>query len=392
MAVSDVSNDVRRAAVTNIGFVLCNKSDQVPKVVQLLANSYNEHVRYGAAAALGIACAGSGNAHALSILKVLAKDKVDYVRQSALISLAMLLMQHNEVEQEEVKKVRDEFLQGTCTDKREPTMSQMGAILGCGLIDAAGRNVTISLFNAHNNCKRQSAIIGMAIFWQYWYWYPLIPFITLCFQPTMVMALNRELKMVRLSVESRERNRKRFDYVENLKETKKDQKKKAITVELSIAAKTKQRKQQKEKERREEKGDDGDGDVEMGGDGDADKKEEDKDGDNAKDKGKEEADESKMDVDGDGDGGDGGKAEEEKKESKYNVLDNPSRVTPNQVKYVQWTDTRYKPLTSRFQGFVMVEDTKPDLETELVEQKEIAKGGVYGDEPDPPKPFLFLRD
>merc|ERR1712217_348032 len=79
-------------------------------------------------------------------------------------------------------------------------------------------------------------------------------------------------------------------------------------------------------------------------------------------------------------------------ESKYNVLENPSRVTPNQVKYVQWVDTRYKPLTARFQGFVMVQDTKPDLETELVEQKEIASGGVYGDEPDPPEPFLFLRD
>ena len=380
-AVSDVSNDVRRAAVTNIGFVLCNKSDQVPQVVRLLANSYNQHVRYGAAAALGIACAGTGNVEALKILKDLAKDKVDYVRQSALISLSMLLMQHNETEQSAVKEVRDTFLQGTCTDKREPTMSQMGAILGCGLIDAAGRNVTISLFNEHNNCKRQSAIIGMAIFWQYWYWYPLIPFITLCFEPTMIMALNEELQMVRLSVESREKNKAKFDYVENLKEEKKDKRKKAIKVELSIAAKTKQRKQQKEKEKKEEEED---GDVEMGGTKEEKKESEESgkgdDGDKKDDK---------MEVDGDD--GDG-KEEEEKKESKYNVLDNPSRVTPNQVKYVQWVDTRYKPLTARFQGFVMVEDTKPDMETELVEQKEIATGGVYGDEPDPPEPFLFLRD
>merc|ERR1712129_386466 len=87
-----------------------------------------------------------------------------------------------------------------------------------------------------------------------------------------------------------------------------------------------------------------------------------------------------------------GKEEEAKKESnnKYNVLTNPSRVTPNQVQYVQWTDERYRPLTTRFQGFVMVEDTKPEEEVELVEQKEIASGGVYGDEPEPPKPFLYL--
>eukprot|EP01084_Bolivina_argentea_P112185 200087_1 len=88
-------------------------------------------------------------------------------------------------------------------------MCVMGAILGCGIIDAAGRNVTISLFNNLNNTKRQSAIIGMAIFWQYWYWYPLIPFITLCFQPTMIMMLNRELKMIKINVESREKDKKK---------------------------------------------------------------------------------------------------------------------------------------------------------------------------------------
>merc|ERR1712176_1723506 len=84
------------------------------------------------------------------------------------------------------------------------------------------------------------------------------------------------------------------------------------------------------------------------------------------------------------------KEEEEsgqKEERKYNVLPNPSRVTPNQVQYVQWVDERYRPLTTRFQGFVMVEDTKPEEKVELVEQKQIASGGVYGDEPEPPKPF-----
>merc|ERR1712113_773935 len=203
-----------------------NKPESVPKVVQLLANSYNAHVRYGAAAALGISCAGTGNVSALRILKNLAKDKVDYVRQAALISIGMLLMQHNKIESPDVEEIRNVYLQGTCIDKREPTMCQMGAILGCGLIDASGRNVTISLYNKYNNCKRQYAIIGMAIFWQYWYWYPLIPFITLCFKPTMIMSLNKELKMVKINVESREKNKNRFHYVENLKEEKNDKKKK----------------------------------------------------------------------------------------------------------------------------------------------------------------------
>ncbi len=60
VAVSDVNDDVRRAAVTAIGFILFRTPEQCPSVVSLLAESYNPHVRYGAAMALGIACAGTG--------------------------------------------------------------------------------------------------------------------------------------------------------------------------------------------------------------------------------------------------------------------------------------------------------------------------------------------
>lgn len=45
VAVSDVSDDVRRAAVTALGFLLINRPEQCPKVVALLAESYNPHVR-----------------------------------------------------------------------------------------------------------------------------------------------------------------------------------------------------------------------------------------------------------------------------------------------------------------------------------------------------------
>ena len=61
VAVSDVSDDVRRAAVESIGFVMFRNPEQMPAVVQLLSESYNPSVRYGAAMALGIACAGTGS-------------------------------------------------------------------------------------------------------------------------------------------------------------------------------------------------------------------------------------------------------------------------------------------------------------------------------------------
>lgn len=60
IAVSDVSDDVRRAAVTALAFLLFKNPGQVPRIVQLLSESYNPHVRCGATLALGIACAGTG--------------------------------------------------------------------------------------------------------------------------------------------------------------------------------------------------------------------------------------------------------------------------------------------------------------------------------------------
>ena len=60
IAVSDTADDVRRAAVIALGFVLFRNPTQVPRLVQLLSESYNPDVRYGATLALGIACAGTG--------------------------------------------------------------------------------------------------------------------------------------------------------------------------------------------------------------------------------------------------------------------------------------------------------------------------------------------
>jgi hypothetical protein len=73
--------------------VVYQTPEQCPRVVALLAESYNPHMRYGAAMAVGIACAGTGLASAISLLEPLTVDAVDYVRQGALIALAMVLVQ-----------------------------------------------------------------------------------------------------------------------------------------------------------------------------------------------------------------------------------------------------------------------------------------------------------
>eukprot|EP01031_Cornospumella_fuschlensis_P029294 gene29294-35366_t len=59
VAVSDVSDDVRRAAVVCIGFVMLSSPLAIPPLVALLAESFNPHVRYGVCMCIGVGCAGS---------------------------------------------------------------------------------------------------------------------------------------------------------------------------------------------------------------------------------------------------------------------------------------------------------------------------------------------
>ena len=71
-------------------FVLTNNPEQCVRVVQLLSESYNPHARYGAAMAVGIACAGTGNVNACEIIGAMRRDKVDFVQQGAAIACVSL--------------------------------------------------------------------------------------------------------------------------------------------------------------------------------------------------------------------------------------------------------------------------------------------------------------
>ena len=129
VAVSDVNVDVRRAAVMGLGkldrlnsffvtncfedFLLFKQPpDHCPGVVQLLSESYNLHVRYGAAMALGIACAGTGNTEALGLIEPMKNDPTNYVRQGALIASAMILVQQTQQTCPKVKDFRALLYQG----------------------------------------------------------------------------------------------------------------------------------------------------------------------------------------------------------------------------------------------------------------------------------------
>jgi 26S proteasome regulatory subunit N2 len=78
--VNDVSDDVRRISIISLAFVLFKNHEQIPKVMRLLILSYNPHIRYGTALALGIGCAGTMYSEAINMLEPMLSDNVDFVR------------------------------------------------------------------------------------------------------------------------------------------------------------------------------------------------------------------------------------------------------------------------------------------------------------------------
>lgn len=160
--VSDVNNDVKRAALTNLGFLFIKKPQALPEAVKHLAESYNPHLRYGAAMSVGIGCAGTGSTDALKLLAPLTNDQEDFVRQGALIALSMVFIQMTEAQEPKVATIKKLYTK-MIEDKHEDILSRMGAILSQGIINAAGRNATISLTTRDGNL-RQNAIIGMMLF------------------------------------------------------------------------------------------------------------------------------------------------------------------------------------------------------------------------------------
>ena len=179
--------------MTSLAFLLFKNPSQVPRIVQLLSESYNPHVRCGATLALGIACAGTGLQDAVEILEPMTKDGVDFVRQGAFIALGTVLVQQSEASSPSMASTRALYAK-IVADKHEDPMARFGAALGQSFIDAGGRNVTISL-QSRAGTKNTSAIVGMVLFCQFWYWYPLAHCACLAFEPTGIIGLNGKLQV-----------------------------------------------------------------------------------------------------------------------------------------------------------------------------------------------------
>jgi len=366
VAVSDTSDDVRRAAVIALGFILFRNPSQVPRVVQLLSESFNPYVRQGATLAVGIACAATGMKEAIAILEPLTKDTVDYVRQGAFMALALVCMNQTDAlcpQTIEAKKLFEKII----STKHEASMSKFGAIIAQGIIDAGGRNATIEL-QTHSGHSNMTAIVGLALFTQQWFWYPSTLFLSLAFTPTALIGVNKDLKVPKFEIISNAKP-SLFAYPEMLKEETNAAPIKVTTAVLSTTAKAKARAKQKAK--------DG-GDVDM------------------------KSDEmlsptsvnslaSPMAID------------EESialpapikvEEPNFETLGNLSRLLPQQLKYIALKKgSRYVPITQKLKtGVTLLLDTKPGQPEELIDIKVPTVDSKDEEtEPSPPEPFEYVE-
>lgn len=337
-AVSDVNDDVRRIAVMSLGFILFRKPGSVPRMVELLSESYNPHVRYGSAMALGISCAGTGLDEAIDLLEPMMKDPTDFVRQGALISLAMIMIQQNEVMNPKVAAIR-KTLKKVVGDRHEDAMTKFGASLALGIIDAGGRNCTIGLQTQTGNLN-MPGIVGMAVFTQYWYWFPFTHFLSLAFVPTSIIGLDHELDIPSFKFHCATRP-SLFDYPPE-QEIKAEEGPTLVTAAvLSTTAQAKRRAQRKEKAARRESMDIDTPTATKAGAPAGDKMDIDDD------KSKKPADESKDKKEVEGDKEASATPDPKKKAEKEKIgyeIENMSRVLPSQLKYISFPAGRYKPV------------------------------------------------
>ena len=231
VSVSDVSDDVRRAAVIALGFVMCNDPEKVPDLVKLLSESWNMHVRYASAIAVGIACCGTASKAAEEILEPLIEDSVPMVQQGAYIAMSLIYQQASPKTNEKCGKFREGLLT-KLKSKGTPTMTAQGVMIGHGIIDAGGRNVSAK-FHSRSGILQAGTAVGFCLFTQQWYWYPYVHCLSLAFHPTAMIGLNARLKMPTNFGVTCESKPSVYGYPEPMKIEEKEKKERVQTAVLS---------------------------------------------------------------------------------------------------------------------------------------------------------------
>lgn len=321
----------------------------------------------------------------------------------------MILIQHTDQTSPKTSFFRSLYSE-VITNKHEDVMAKYGAILAQGIIDAGGRNVTVSLQSRTGHTNLQ-AVVGMLIFTQYWYWFPLAHCLSLAFTPTCIIALNSDLKMPKMEMKSAAKP-SLYAYPAPMEEKKAEEREKVATAVLSIAAR------QKRRETADKKDDDKmeiDEDVkevlkEAKESAAAEAKETEKSAPVAVEKDEKKKEKSKETTvagvastssaaatDEAKDGAAVAPKPVKEPEPTFEILQNPARVLRQQLKVISIVDGQsYVPLKDVTIGGIIVtqRNAKPGDADEILVEPIAACGPKNDDakEPEAPEPFEYIED
>lgn len=189
--------------------------------------------------------------------------------------------------------------------------------------------MTISL-QSQSGYENIPATVGMALFTQFWYWYPLTHFLSLAFTPTGVMGLNKDLEVPKFQFLSNARP-SLYAYPPATKPPTTEVIKKVATAVLSTTVKANARAKKAK----------GESEMEI---------------DEIEEKPVEEIESPSAEK------------KKKKKEESFEILENFARVVPAQEKVIEFNaDGRYVPVKKNgVSGILILKDKTPDVPEELI--------------------------
>lgn len=189
--VNDGDDETKRSAVLAIALIGYGDCEIKNSCLVPLSENHNSFVRSAAALCLGFFSAGMCDVDTCRILEAMLYDCEDLVRQNACLGAGFALMQGNPTLIPNYKRTMDRmnFLLVT---RSESTCVKIGASLGRSLSETSHRGAIFSLknFSGQVLCSK---LIGALLFFQSWYWYPLIPCVSLCHHPTPIYFFDENL-------------------------------------------------------------------------------------------------------------------------------------------------------------------------------------------------------
>jgi 26S proteasome regulatory subunit N2 len=137
---------------------------------------------------------------AVAILEPLLADLEEFVKQAAMIAMALVLQQQSDTCVPFCRKFRA-YLRKLIRRKGNE-MEVFGLCVAYGVMNAGGRNVVVSC-NSLRGENSALPTVGLALFCNYFYWNPLTLMLPLAFHPTAVIGLDRNLQLANWKILSR---------------------------------------------------------------------------------------------------------------------------------------------------------------------------------------------